>query len=130
VDATGSYLRKAMKYYSKYIIEDDVWGVGMQYLEYDVQTGEVLRQVNDYGNILLYSHLLANRHQAHGTCYHTEASLQMELQYDEDQVLERIFQAKWTLATNFVDPRLDVNNQAELTAEDVQALKAKFSALV
>jgi hypothetical protein len=54
----------------------------------------------------------------------------MELQYDEDQVLERIFQAKWTLATNFVDPRLDVNNQAELTAEDVQALKAKFSALV
>jgi hypothetical protein len=119
-----------MKYYSKYIIEDDVWGVGMQYLEYDVQTGEVLRQVNDYGNILLYSQLLANRHQAHGTCHHAEASLQMELQYDEDQVLERVFQAKWTLATNFVDSRLDVNNQAELTAEDVQALKAKFSALV
>jgi hypothetical protein len=119
-----------MKYYSKYSLEDDVWGVGVQYLEYDVQTGNVLQQVNDYGNILLYSQLRSSVQKAHGTCPHAETSLQMDQQYDEDQVLERIFQAKWALAMQFFDPRLDADNPAELTAGDVQELKTTFSALV
>jgi hypothetical protein len=119
-----------MKYYSKYSLEDDVWGVGIQYLEYDVQRKQVLRQVNDYGSILLHSQLLPNGLQAHGNCPHAETSLQLELEYAEDQVLERVFQAKWALATQFSDHRLTAAHPSTLTPGDVQELKSAFSNLV
>ena len=118
-----------MKYHSKYSIEDSVWGVGVQYLEYDVHTGEVVRQVEDYGNVLLYSQLVQGPQKASGTCHHAEASLHLEQEYDNDRVLESVFHAKWARATQFFDARLDVNNPAELTAEDVQDIKSKFNAL-
>jgi hypothetical protein len=118
-----------MKYYSKYSVEDTVWGVGVQYLEYDVHTGEVLRQVEDYGNILLYSQVVSGPQRAFGTCHHAEVALQREQEYDNDRVLERVFQAKWARATEFFDPRLAVTNQAPLTAADVQELIGKFNAL-
>lgn len=116
-------------YYSKYSLEDDAWGVGVQYLEYDLNTGEVLRQVNDYGNILLYSQLVPGQQRACGTCHHSEVTLQRELEYDNDQVLKGVFEAKWARATQFFDPRLNVTNQETLMAADIQELIRKFNAL-
>jgi hypothetical protein len=117
-----------MKYHSKYSLEDSVWGVGLQYLEYDMATGEVVRQVEDYGNILLYCQVDTGQQTVSGTCQPAEVSLALEHEYDEDRVLESVFAAKWARATQFFDPRLDAANPCELTAGDVEELKAKFNA--
>jgi hypothetical protein len=94
-----------------------------------MHTGEVLRHIEDYGNILLYSQVVPGQQRAFGTCQHSEGTLQRELEYDNDRVLEGVFQAKWGRATQFFDPRLDVANPVALTAADVQELIRKFNAL-
>lgn len=120
-----------MKFYSKYSLEDSLWGVGLQYLEYDVSSGEVLRQVDDYGNILFYSQPAPNIPKEQGTCHLAEVGLNMELEYEEDKVLPNVFEAKWAQAIAFYDSRLDVQKQFatgyQLTSADVEDLKAKFN---
>lgn len=120
-----------MKFYSKSTLEDSLWGVGLQYLEYDVSSGEVLRQVADYGNILFYSRPGATIAKSQGTCYPAEVSLNLELEYEEDNVLPNVFEAKWAQATAFYDSRLDVQKHSamgyQLTTADVEDLKAKFN---
>ena len=122
-----------MKYYGKYSIEDSLWGVGLQYVEYDVASGELLRQVNDYGNILFHSQPDTVVPKEQGTCHLGEFSLNLELEYEEDQVLAIVFEAKWIQATAFYDGRLDVKKQFatgyRLTPEDAQDLKMKFNVL-
>ncbi|MFD2720456.1 hypothetical protein ACFST9_17150 [Hymenobacter monticola] len=122
-----------MKYYCKYSAEDSLWGVGLTYLEYDMASGEPLRQVDDYGNILFYSQPDVMTPKEQGTCYLTESSLALELQYEEDRVLPEVFEAKWARATAFYDSRLDVKKRYatgyEVTPEDAQELILKFNHL-
>jgi hypothetical protein len=79
-----------MKLHSKYAIEDSLWGVGLQYLEYDASSGELLRQVNDYGNILFYSQPAPNVPTEQGTCHLAEVVLQVEVENEEDQALPTV----------------------------------------
>jgi hypothetical protein len=122
-----------MKHYSKYSIEDALWGVGVQYLEFDISSGALLRQVDDYGNILLYSEPHSTVPHERGTCHLGESSLQLELEYEEDRVLPLVFETKWTLATAFYDRRLDVQKRHatgyELTSADAAELIAIFNGL-
>lgn len=111
-----------MKFYSKYALENQVWGLGLQYIEYDVESGEPLRQVEDYGNLMLYCEIEPCFRIERGTCHMAETTLKLASQYEEDRVFQVVFEAKWQQATRFFDKRLDLSQSYDLTPKDIEEI--------
>jgi hypothetical protein len=116
-----------MKSYSKYALENQVWGVGLQYIEYDIESGEPFRQVEDYGNLMLYCEIAPGSRTERGTCHMAETTLNLASQYEEDQVFQVVFVAKWQQATRFFDKRLDLSQSYDLTPKDIAEIISKFN---
>ncbi|TGE24258.1 hypothetical protein E5K00_03325 [Hymenobacter aquaticus] len=111
-----------MKKVYKYYIEDTNFGSGLAYVEFDVESGEPLRQVNDYVNILLYCYWDADNGKEVGTCYLSEQNINSGFNHEEDKVLEEIFRRKWERAIAIQDDRLDIQNKHELSLEEAQSI--------
>lgn len=116
-----------MKYYCKYSLEDSLWGVGLQFLEFDCATGVLLRQVNDFGNILFYWWPDSAMPKEQGTCHPAEVTLGIHTQYEEDVVLPSVFESKWAQATSFYDIRLDSKKLYTLQPGEVRELITAFN---
>jgi hypothetical protein len=116
-----------MKFYSKYALENQVWGVGLQYIEYDIESGEPLRQVEDYGNLLLYCEIDPDFRIERGTCHMAETTLKLSSQYKEDRVFQVVFEAKWQQAIRLLDKRLDISKLYDITSKDIEDILGKLN---
>jgi hypothetical protein len=76
--------------------------------------------VEDYGNLMLYCELDPSLRTERGTCHIAETTLMLASQYEEDQVFQLVFEAKWQQATSLFDKRLDLNQSYDLTPRDMK----------
>lgn len=99
----------------KYYTEDQFFGDGIAYVEYDINSLQPLRQVNDYGIILLYSLFNYIENTEVGTCYISEQIYNDETNHAENTVFQIVFETKWLQAQSMYDKRLDISRRHLLT---------------
>ncbi|GAB2777377.1 hypothetical protein GCM10027175_14200 [Hymenobacter latericoloratus] len=113
-----------MNYYYKYANQEDtLFGEGFAYVEYG-ENLEPLRQVEDYGRILLYSYINPHTCKQAGTCYLSETDLNQELELPENVIAAATFEQKWLQAQLFSDRLLDIDRRRDLTSSTVQEIIA------
>ncbi|TFZ62319.1 hypothetical protein E4631_25315 [Hymenobacter sp. UV11] len=56
-----------------------------------------------------------------------ETTLNLASQYEEDQVFQVVFEAKWQQATRFFDKRLDLSQSYDFTPKDIAEILSKFN---
>jgi hypothetical protein len=95
----------------KYYTEDQFFGDGIAYVEYDMDSLQPIRQVDDYGNILLYSFFDYNQKKEIGTCYVSEQIYNNLTNHAENVVFQSVFENKWLQAQSMYDERLDISKR-------------------
>ena len=111
-----------MNFYCRYNDqEDSLFGEGHAYVEYGEDLAP-LRQVDDFGEILLFGSFDYNSWQETGTCYVSELCLNPDLESPENFISAELFESKWQQALLFNDKRLDIKVRRQLTESIVQEI--------